>query len=433
MNHLIRKNRIYRLCFFTLFFLYYIIIPVQYLDATHSDLIIGGTDVITIVDSEYLHSGNIVIKDNGTLVIESSKFEIYSTKDFEYNITIQDDGRLLLINGSLSSTRSTNLYLRDDGNLTIVQNSVVGAFRVWADNRSTFFVDSSTLHLDTLTANCQEISFNKSMVTGGFDIISNFAFVQNSEIRSGQNSFHLSSNNSIEILGDVIDCVSVSISSEATLTFRNSVLAGHNLFFSGNDSINVENSEFHERATISPSFVTPVLRGYNSIFPNPLIFDRKTPLVYLYNVTTPSITVNDSTKVFRYWWLTAHVTDSIGTPVFGANATVLFYWNNSIASSGITDDKGTVTIPLLSNIITAEKDEFVGNYLWYVSYQRYSSSRQSIAVDNNTVVYVSLPFIVDFLKSFLFKYIILGIVFTIPVLVLVIYLKMKRKVKGRFS
>ena len=125
------------------------------------------------------------------------------------------------------------------------------------------------------------------------------------------------------------------------------------------------------------------LTAVDTIFNKPLDCFKDSRAAYLTNVSAPSITAKDSAIVNKYLYITAKVTDKLGTPVGNANVDVLYYLNETTYKSETTDSSGIAKIPVLSNIITSQGDKFVGNYKVIADYQDYTTSKTGVEMKGN--------------------------------------------------
>ncbi|MCX8173573.1 MAG: carboxypeptidase-like regulatory domain-containing protein [Thermoplasmata archaeon] len=84
------------------------------------DLVVEDSTTVQI-NSDYVLTGNIHIKDNGVLIISYSNFRILQSYDHQYSVTVEGNGRLLMLYTSFSSNAGLNLVVK--GNASVLMES----------------------------------------------------------------------------------------------------------------------------------------------------------------------------------------------------------------------------------------------------------------------------------------------------------------------
>lgn len=89
------------------------------------DLIINGNQSFIIENCSYTQTGNIYVKENGTLVIKNAELVMNMSGSWQYNIYIYDTGRLIIENSDVSTPTifDINFFDKSSGNLA---NSTIG-------------------------------------------------------------------------------------------------------------------------------------------------------------------------------------------------------------------------------------------------------------------------------------------------------------------
>ena len=131
---------------------------VQELSLVFSDLVIGNEldmivendDTVTISGGTFPWRANIIIKDNGTLVVDEVNLVIAQLSANQFRILVQDAGTLILNGAMLTSGYSLSVQLSDAASL-VVNNSVIDPLvTIMADGASTIEIGSSTVHSDVI-------------------------------------------------------------------------------------------------------------------------------------------------------------------------------------------------------------------------------------------------------------------------------------------
>lgn len=322
------------------------------------DIVVSGDQVVIIEETTYIHTGNIMIKDNGTLVIRNSRLQVqYAGKE---NVTVIDHGRLILQNGIIESAYKggeipnpgLDMYLGNYANLTATQNSNFnGRWNLKLSGQSTIKFERSAMGREqvTITGSCKSISISNSGINvEAFTLsyVSNFS-ISNSGLGwyTEYGAYPYAENPRMSISGD----------SSSTFSAVDSRLCS---------------------MWLPPR--TP-LEFHGSI------------RSYLHNVTTnppsslskTSISVFENAVLRKYWWLTVHVADSRGVPVVGANVTVSHFLNGTVVSWHLTDKDGIARIDTLADIVTSSGDVFVGNYKVKAIYEGEETPQQAVTMDSN--------------------------------------------------
>jgi hypothetical protein len=90
------------------------------------DIIVGGNEVMKI-DSSYIQEGNIIVKDNATLLIKDTSLNIYQP-DQEYSINITNNANLTVDNSQMRVSTSYAGFLLYPLNTIYVENNATALF-----------------------------------------------------------------------------------------------------------------------------------------------------------------------------------------------------------------------------------------------------------------------------------------------------------------
>jgi hypothetical protein len=106
-------------------------------------IINGGT--LTIADANFRIEGNIYVVGDGSLIIKNSEFNILNGRDFQYDITVVDNGQLTFENSVLSTNRySSHLCVRNQADAHIENSRLTFPDYAWL---IAYFVDNSSLYV----------------------------------------------------------------------------------------------------------------------------------------------------------------------------------------------------------------------------------------------------------------------------------------------
>jgi hypothetical protein len=169
----------------------------------NDELIIDKNRVVLFEETFIIQTKNILIKDNGTLIIKYASLQLSIRGEKAYNITVENKGKLIIQSGTVSSlNKGSRIFLKDSANLTIIDGSIIdGFYAIMLDGNSTLFMDKSELkNIDIVFGKCKS-----------FKALS-------SSMKNGLISLNASSIEFMEFLGNDVSINATSIS----LTFFNS-------------------------------------------------------------------------------------------------------------------------------------------------------------------------------------------------------------------
>ncbi len=162
-----------------------------------------------------------------------------------------------------------------------------------------------------------------------------------------------------------------SITSEADLSITNSEISKSYDGYGSGRSNSFASINFQQLYVI------------DTIFNRPFEVIKNNRKAYFTNTILPSINVADNAIAYKYLYIISDVTDKLGHPVNNAKVDVLYYLNETTYKSGTTDLNGTAKIPVLSNIITSQGDQFLGNYKIVAYYQNHITSKKGVEMKSN--------------------------------------------------
>ncbi|MBC7108429.1 MAG: hypothetical protein H5T41_06550 [Methanomassiliicoccales archaeon] len=133
------------------------------LSTGEGDLVVDDNNTFIFLPGSFSFGGNIVVKDNGTLILDQSTLTINQRAADEFLIVIEDNGVLNLNSGILASNFNLKIYLFDRATIT-ANNSIIGpTITIMADGNSTISIKASVIHCDVITPSASHatiIAFN---------------------------------------------------------------------------------------------------------------------------------------------------------------------------------------------------------------------------------------------------------------------------------
>ncbi len=116
------------------------------------DLIVEDENTTTITGgtSPFPCDSNIVVRKNGTLVIDSASLRILQNSHYQYRIVVSDNGTLWLNDATIFSTYSFELYLFDNSSLVVNDSTLETTMKVIANDDSTMDITGSTIKAELI-------------------------------------------------------------------------------------------------------------------------------------------------------------------------------------------------------------------------------------------------------------------------------------------
>ncbi|MDH7508971.1 MAG: CARDB domain-containing protein [Methanomassiliicoccales archaeon] len=115
------------------------------------DLVIDDNRIVEFLSGSYYQGGNIIVKDNGTLILDQCTLTILQQRSDEFVIVVSDNASIILTSATLTSDFNMKVYLFDSGTLSISASSVPPVITIVADDESRLLISSSTLACDIIT------------------------------------------------------------------------------------------------------------------------------------------------------------------------------------------------------------------------------------------------------------------------------------------
>lgn len=111
----------------------------------HEENIVVSSNETRIIDYEYYLIGNVTIKDNATLIIQNTFFNLTSTHGFA-DILVKDHAKLVVTNSTLriSSNSTSKLLIRNHATLEISNSKIENP----EDDISIILQDSSSAYIE---------------------------------------------------------------------------------------------------------------------------------------------------------------------------------------------------------------------------------------------------------------------------------------------
>ncbi|HTY46548.1 MAG TPA: CARDB domain-containing protein [Methanomassiliicoccales archaeon] len=114
------------------------------------DVVVDGTNTFVFSDPTFNLRGNIIVKDSGTLIIDSSTLVIFQHQDEEFQIYVMDSGTFEMRNSTLTSNYQITMNLLDDGALTMTHSTISAMVKTIADDDSTVVATNSNIGGDVV-------------------------------------------------------------------------------------------------------------------------------------------------------------------------------------------------------------------------------------------------------------------------------------------
>jgi len=349
------KLKILKTCFFIIlaFTITFLIFKPSY--SINGELIINENKIFIIESRSLIQTGNITIKDNGTLLIKNGDLQLSIRGEKAYNITVKDKGKILIFNGNLTALNEfSKITIMDNGNLTLLNAFITGFGAINFYGNASFTAESLKLNVKTILGNCSIVKIiNSEAANSKISLNCSKAFIEN----FNSETLNL---NSTELF--ISNFQGVNFKSSTLKTNVKNVFVDNALIKSLNASIK------------DSSFKSLTVKGFGKIYN---VTTMESPLTRAGGI----IYALSNSSFQRYWYLTLTITDLTNTGI-PANVTI-YSLNNSIALKGQASINGIFKTAVLAEEINETKTIFVGNYFIQAEYKNYSTFKVPLTIDSN--------------------------------------------------
>jgi len=114
------------------------------------DIVVNGTNVLSLVGDTFNHPGNVVVMDSGTLIIDQATLNIKQNKNNQFQILVQDDGVLMIVNSTLSSNYNLRVYLFDNASMMVDPSTVQSTVAIQMEDNASLSIEDSQIAADII-------------------------------------------------------------------------------------------------------------------------------------------------------------------------------------------------------------------------------------------------------------------------------------------
>ncbi len=357
--------KILKSCFFATLIITIILLNFKPSFPINGELIIDRNQTFIIESRSLIQTGNVTIKDNGTLIIKGGALQLSIRGEKAYNITVKGNGKLLIVNGNLTAlNKSSTINLMDNGNLTTLNAFISGFGAIKFYGNSSFTVDSLKLDVKSVLGRCFMIKIVNSEASSNISLNCSKALIENFK---GE-TLNLNSN---EL--SLLNFQGVNLKVSALKTDATNIFIDNAFIESLNASIK------------DSSFKRLIVKGFGKIFN---VTTMESPLTK----AGGAIYALPNSSFQRYWYLTLTITDLTNT---GIPANVSIYdLNGSIVLKKQASLNGEFKATVLAEEINETKTLFVGNYFAQAEYKNYSTFKVPLTMDNNKAYSIKFYYII---------------------------------------
>lgn len=115
------------------------------------DIVVNNTDVIEIQATTFNQLGNIVVMDDGTLIVNQTVLNIQQSRNNEFQILVMDNGTLILVNSTLTSSLALRVYLFDNATMIVDPSTIESTITIQMEDNSILIVDESQMQCDIIS------------------------------------------------------------------------------------------------------------------------------------------------------------------------------------------------------------------------------------------------------------------------------------------
>ena len=395
--------------------------------ASNGDIIIGGDEIFEIKNGEYVIKGNVIVKDNGVLIIENSTLILGESY---FNITIKDNGNLTVINSILDTNALWNdVYFLDNAvvemkKVTIEGEPIIGGgIYLHSYNNSKVHISDSIIKTDfNLFGNSTSVIVNSHFIDLASPRVydNSSLWVLNTVI---DHKIYVYGSSKVKVQHSILGTYMDVHDSSSVLIFDQSILKG-GIVCDGNAVVEIWNSTTNDVTTYGWSYVrvsNSVVKGheaaeglishdYSSIevfnsdisevesqhhssilLTNSSIdysvnaYDMST--INLLNTTYGWIKVEDYAKVDVAWYLTVY-TFWNNSPISNATIEIYYTHNGSLVQKAFSNPNGMASFLLKEKIVYSDATLFVGNYTIRITYENLTEIKNVILTSGMEMIVV---------------------------------------------
>ncbi len=138
------------------------------LSTNEFDFVVDDNNIVTLAGTVFLWGANIIVKDNGTLILSDVDLVLVQSSGDQFLIIIQDNGTLILNQSLITSDYSLRLYLFDHASLVVTNGSIMNpVVTIIAEDQSRIDIESSTVHADIIAPTKSSVVMNAANTTFG--------------------------------------------------------------------------------------------------------------------------------------------------------------------------------------------------------------------------------------------------------------------------
>ena len=333
------------------------LLPAGSQEVSERGILVQGDERV-LVDGAYLIlTGNVTVKDNGTLILKGSVVQLSIRGEEDYNVSISGNGCIILENSTLLSlSEASQILLSDRANLTLASGSRLDGFKSLTSNGTCGLI-------------VKDGSIGVKGITGRMDSLRLEDAESQSILEVEVNELH-----ALRFKGSTVK-----------VNCREAVISDSNF---GSLALNASGTVRLTRVDSGDSIVSSAggFRLEDSSFKSLVLGGQGEA----YNVVTKSgsllkaggqIYALHNSTVRRFWYLTATAMDIAGVAVPARIR--LIYVNGTEALQVQADILGKAYTPVLAEIVNSSRTLFVGNYVIEASYMNYSTGLTPFAMDSN--------------------------------------------------
>lgn len=333
----------------------------------------GKTRIIENIPA--ILTGDILVEKNSTLVMRNVMLQLSVRGERAYNITVKDRSTLVLRKSNIVSLHTaSNITVRDSSTLIVEDRSSVSGFQFLRfENASLVSLQDTALGVSYIVGSMNKLELLRVAAAGS-----------TVNITSPTVSIDTTALGDLDLRTTQLDARSLrtrNLRVQCTRARLNDIQAQRM-------SINATEEVYASGVRVTTSNVYALV--------NTMITDSTFGTLtlglrgQLYNVTTSRspliraggmIYTYQNSTIRRYWNLKANVTDITMMPV---PATIEIRDHNmTLVDSAKVGVDGTVSKPILSEIITNSVPTFIGNYKISAHFKSYATNPETIVLDTN--------------------------------------------------
>jgi hypothetical protein len=351
--------------------------------AQETSIVVSNGKTRTIENIPAIMTGDVLVDKNSTLIMKNVVLQLSVRGEKCYNITVRDRSTLILRKSSIVSLNSgSNITIGTSSTLVIEDGSSITGFRsLGFENASLVSLQSTTLGVGFVVGSVSKLDlYRVSAPVTLMDVSCPTVSVDTMTLSNLYLNATQLTSKGLRVSNFDLRCSRASLSDIQASMLK--IQATGQVYASG---LRATTSSIYAQmnTTISDSVFGTLTLGQRGLLYN--VVTSSSPLVRAGGM----IYTYENSTVKRYWNLKLNVTDITMMPV-PAIVEIRDY-NMTLVDYAKVSPDGTISKPVLSEIIHNSVPTFMGNYKISARYKSFATNPETLVLDINKAISLVFP------------------------------------------